>query len=104
MLETIFRRAGQPARRVLSACGLALLAASATASTTAAPAVRQLEIADYRAYHPEQHPVRQGMRAFADSAARASGGSLQIKVRSDAVPGTPAAQIAALPAPAWRHR
>jgi tripartite ATP-independent transporter DctP family solute receptor len=94
MLETIFRRAGQPARRVLSACGLALLAASATA----APAVRQLEIADYRAYLPEQHPVRQGMRAFADSAARASGGSLQVMVRSDALPGSPAAQIAALQA------
>ena len=94
MLETIFRRAGQPARRALSACGLALLAVSATA----APAVRQLEIADYRAYLPEQHPVRQGMRAFADSAARASGGSLQVKVRSDAVPGAPAAQIAALQA------
>lgn len=98
MLETLFRRARQPARRVLSACGLALVAAAATAaaSTAAAPAVRQLEIADYRGYLPEQHPVRQGMRAFADSAARASGGRLQVKVRSDALPGSPAAQIAAL--------
>jgi tripartite ATP-independent transporter DctP family solute receptor len=94
MLATFFTRVAPRflARRLLPLLGAGLLAAAAAA----APPVRQVDIADYRAYLAEDHPVRQGMREFARLAAAASGGSLQVHPRGDALPGTPAEQIAAL--------
>jgi tripartite ATP-independent transporter DctP family solute receptor len=62
------------------------------------PAPRELDIADYRAYLPEDHPVRQGMRRFAQLVEARSGGSLRLRPRSDALPGAPAKQIAAFQA------
>ena len=95
MLETIFLRAGAFSRRIFPALGLVVM----TAASAAQPdAVRRLDIADYRAYLADDHPVRQGMRKFAELAEAASGGSLQVKVRTDALPGSPAQQIAALQA------
>jgi len=109
MLATIFKRpvgTGRPgsgrssgllashARRLFPVLGLAFMAASTTLA--AQPAVRQLEIADYRAYLAEDHPVRQGLRKFAELVQAASAGSLQVKVRADALPGSPAQQMAAL--------
>lgn len=97
MPETFTQRAASLARRLLPLLGLA-----ATHAALAAPAEqatpRQLEIADYRAYLAEQHPVRQGMRKFAEEVAAASGGSLRVTVRTDALPGSPARQLAALQA------
>lgn len=69
---------------------------TAHTNVAAQPAVRELEIADYRAYLSEDHPVRRGMREFAQLVQAASGGSLQIKVRTDALPGSPAQQMAAM--------
>jgi tripartite ATP-independent transporter DctP family solute receptor len=66
------------------------------------PAVAQesdavrLEIADYRAYLSDTHPVRQGMRKFAELVRAKGGGKLQVNVRTDALPGSPAEQIDAL--------
>lgn len=93
MLATLFTRAAPRfLARLLALSGAGLLAAAA-----AAP-VRQVEIADYRGYLADDHPVRQGMREFARLAEAGSGGSLQVHPRSDTVPGTPAQQIAALQA------
>ena len=94
MLETLFTRAarGRMLRLLLPLLGAGLLATG----PTAAQPVRQVEIADYRAYLADDHPVRQGMREFARLAAAGSHGSLQVHARADAVPGTPAQQIAAL--------
>ena len=109
MLETLLKRAAgmarpaQPvnsapfsflARRVLPLLGLAMLASGAAAQ----PPARELDIADYRAYLADDHPVRQGMRKFAELVQAGSGGGLKVKVRSDALPGSPAQQIAALQA------
>lgn len=106
MLGTHFKRAATAARalaqragRLLGAAALsALLAApAAAAAEEGAPApVRELAIADYRDYLPDDHPVRQGMRHFAQQVGSAAGGALRVTVRSDAVSGTPAQQIAAL--------
>lgn len=100
MLETFTQRAAGLARRLLPLLGLAAtqaaLAAPAGQAEHATP--RQLEIADYRAYLAEQHPVRQGMRKFAEEVAAVSGGSLRVTVRIDALPGSPAQQLAALQA------
>jgi tripartite ATP-independent transporter DctP family solute receptor len=53
----------------------------------------QIEIADYRAYLADDHPVRQGMRRFAERVETQSAGTLRVSVRNDAVPGAPAAQL-----------
>jgi tripartite ATP-independent transporter DctP family solute receptor len=60
--------------------------------------VRQIDIADYRPYLPDDHPVRQGMRKFAELVHARSEGSLHITVRPDAMAGSPGKQIAALQA------
>lgn len=87
MLDTILK----------SAARLACIASLAIGPVMAAePGARQIEIADYRGYLADDHPVRQGMRRFAELVDVGSGGSLHVKVRSDALPGTPAQQIAAL--------
>lgn len=111
MLETLFKRAAgrqAPARRrSRHACGLRaarrLIAAGVLAALSAAPASadpahapRELAIADYRSYLADGHPVRQGMRKFAELVRVGSGGSLRIEPRTDALPGSPAQQIAAL--------
>jgi len=95
MLETILKRVGGLARRVLPLLGACLLAAGHVA---AAPTPRELDIADYRAYLSEDHPVRQGMRRFAQLVEAKSGGSLRLRPRSEALPGSPAQQIAAFQA------
>ncbi|WP_020653840.1 DctP family TRAP transporter solute-binding subunit [Massilia niastensis] len=84
------------ARLTLAVLGLFSLAAGPAAA--AEPALRQLDIADYRAYLAEDHPVRQGMRRFADLVQAGSGGAVRVRVRTDALPGSPAQQIAALQA------
>lgn len=108
MLGTHFKRAATVARalarragRLLGAAALSVLLAApaAAAAEQGAPApVRELAIADYRDYLPQDHPVRHGMRHFAQQVASASGGALRVAVRSDTVPGTPAQQLAALQA------
>ncbi|MFC5458754.1 DctP family TRAP transporter solute-binding subunit [Massilia niabensis] len=99
MLETLYNRAASLARRMFPLVGLVAVQAAQVANA-AAPvqqtAPRQLDIADYRAYLADDHPVRQGMRKFADEVAAASGGALQVRVRTDALPGSPAQQLAAL--------
>src|SRR4051794_40382576 len=78
MLETNFKRtaAGAHSRRrkrpveiltrltrlVLTALGLVSLATGPAIAAEAG--VRQIDIADYRPYLPDDHPVRQGMRKF----------------------------------------
>ncbi|MGJ7918261.1 DctP family TRAP transporter solute-binding subunit [Massilia sp. LXY-6] len=112
MLKTIFKRVAdlaRPASRGVrsepsaSLIGLviALLGACLLASSPALaeqPAVRELDIADYRGYLLEDHPVRQGMRKFAQLVEAQSGGGLRVRPRTDALPGSPAKQIAALQA------
>ncbi|MFN3788794.1 TRAP transporter substrate-binding protein DctP [Massilia sp.] len=108
MLGTHFKRAAAAARTLAQRAG-GLLGAAALSALLAAPAgaaagaeegapapVRELAIADYRDYLPDDHPVRQGMRHFAQQVASASGGALRVAVRADTVPGTPAQQFAAL--------
>ncbi|MCA1246139.1 DctP family TRAP transporter solute-binding subunit [Massilia sp. MS-15] len=102
------RRAGSlPAARpaCLLACSFACLLASlptpgfaAAQDAPALPAVRELDIADYRAYLADDHPARQGMRRFAQLVEQGSAGTLRLRVRGDAVPGAPARQIAAVAA------
>lgn len=58
-----------------------------------APEPVQIDIADYRAYLSEDHPVRQGMQRFAENVETQSAGTLTVRVRSDVVPGAPAAQL-----------
>jgi tripartite ATP-independent transporter DctP family solute receptor len=111
MLVTLFRRAAGMARlawlvsrapfsflarRAVALLGLSVLASGAAVAEQSAP--RQLDIADYRAYLADDHPVRQGMRKFAELVQAGSGGQLQVTVRSDALPGSPAQQLAALQA------
>lgn len=114
---TLYNRAASLARRMFPLLGLMAAHAMQTAhAAQPAPPVppapqaapRQLDIADYRAYLADDHPVRQGMRTFAAEVAAASGGALQVRVRTDALPGSPAQQLAALraggatsPAPAF---
>jgi tripartite ATP-independent transporter DctP family solute receptor len=94
MLETVFGRMAGCARSMLWLLGACLLAPGLAA---AAPrAVRELDIADYRAYLAEDHPVRQGMRRFAQLVEAGGDGSLRVRVRRDAPGGTPARQLAAL--------
>lgn len=71
---------------------LALLLGAGCAQLPASEPVR-IEVADYRAYLADDHPVRQGMRQFAQQVQAQSAGTLQVQVRSDAVPGAPAAQL-----------
>ncbi|MEX5746252.1 DctP family TRAP transporter solute-binding subunit [Massilia sp. X63] len=105
MLVTLFRRAASAAR-TLALCGAGLLGAAAAAAAPgpagavqgAQASVRELAIADYRSYLAEDHPVRQGMRRFAELVEAGSGGRLRVVLRADALPGTPAQQIAALQA------
>lgn len=77
--------------------GLALRPAP-VAAPAEAPAVKQeprvIDIADYRDYMADDHPVRQGMRKFAELAEAASGGTLKVKVRTDALPGPEGRQLA----------
>ncbi|MCA1855578.1 DctP family TRAP transporter solute-binding subunit [Massilia oculi] len=83
------------------ACLLACLPAPAFAAAQDAPgtaAVRELDIADYRAYLAEDHPARMGMRRFAQLVEQGSAGTLRLRVRGDAVPGAPGRQIAAVAA------
>ncbi|MGI4721143.1 MAG: DctP family TRAP transporter solute-binding subunit [Janthinobacterium lividum] len=101
MLETVFgrmagfaRRVAAPLVRLVPLLGAGLLAASPAAAAPAA--VRELDIADYRAYLAEDHPARQGMRRFAQLVEATSGGSLRVRVQTDALPGSPARQLAAL--------
>jgi TRAP-type transport system periplasmic protein len=106
MLGTHFERAATAARalvqragRLLGAAALSVLLAApaAAAAEEGAPTrVRELAIADYRDYLLDDHPVRQGMRHFAQRVGSAAGGALCVTVRSDTVPGTPAQQFAAL--------
>jgi tripartite ATP-independent transporter DctP family solute receptor len=112
MLSTLFERVAglvRPAWRHLSNAPPASLARLVPALLGACvlapgpalaepPAARELEIADYRAYLPEDHPVRQGMRRFAQLVEAESGGGLRVRPRSDALPGSPAKQIAAFQA------
>lgn len=95
MLATISLRAGAVSRRIFPVLGLVFLTAAGAAQPEP---VRELDIADYRSYLADDHPVRQGMRKFAALAEAASAGSLRVRVRSDALPGSPAQQIAALQA------
>lgn len=74
------------------AAPLALLFMAGCAQRAPSPPV-QLEIADYRAYLADDHPVRQGMHVFAQRIEMHSAGSVQVRVRSDAVPGGPAQQL-----------
>ena len=53
----------------------------------------QIDVADYRAYLAEDHPVRQGLRQFAESVETRSGGTLKVRVRTDAIQGAPAKQL-----------
>lgn len=105
MLGTLFKRvagSARPAPRlsaflariVVPLFGSCVLASGPAAAAPAA--VRELDIADYRAYLPEDHPVRRGMRRFAQLVQAGSGGSLRVRVRADALPGSPAKQLAAL--------
>jgi len=94
MLETSLGRMGDLARFVAALLGAFVLAGVPARAAT--PAVRELDIADYRAYLPDDHPVRQGMRRFAQLVEAKSGGSLRVRPRGDALPGAPAQQIAAL--------
>ena len=113
MLETKFKRAAGLARtawrgicrscRTPSALGARLMLALASsaalapgASIAAPPAVRQIDIADYRSYLADDHPVRQGMLKFAQLVEARSAGTLHVTARTDALPGSPAKQIAAL--------
>lgn len=111
MLETIFKREAAPARTasragwsaslhlLLRRCaGLICCVLAPLAVQAAEPAVRELDIADYRAYLSDDHPARQGMRQFAKLVAATSAGSLHITPRTDALPGSPAQQLAALQA------
>lgn len=52
-----------------------------------------IDVADYRAYLAEDHPVRQGLRRFAEHVETRSGGSLKVRVRTDAIEGPPAKQL-----------
>jgi tripartite ATP-independent transporter DctP family solute receptor len=83
---------------VAALLGFATLGAGTANASDAA--LRQLDIADYRAYLADDHPVRQGMRKFAELVDAGSNGTLRIKVRTDALPGPAGKQIAALRAPA----
>ncbi|PUA20435.1 DctP family TRAP transporter solute-binding subunit [Glaciimonas sp. PCH181] len=109
MLETIFKCAADMARHVscrtfiepLARLVLPLLGVVVMGTGTTAAAqspVRQLDIADYRGYLAEDHPVRQGMRKFAQLVDAGSAGNLHVNLRAGALPGTPAKQIAALQA------
>lgn len=60
-----------------------------------APAV-QLSVADYRAYLPPSHSVRQALQAFADAVGRTSQGQMQVAVLPGTIAGTPQQQIEAL--------
>src|SRR5690606_30133185 len=93
MLVTLFAHVNRLARRALPLLAACILAPGLAAA--GAPAPRELDIADYRAYLPDDHPVRVGMRRFA-KLVEASGGGLRLRVRSDAVAGAPAQQLAAL--------
>jgi tripartite ATP-independent transporter DctP family solute receptor len=95
MLSTTFLRAQAVIRRILALLGLVCIM---TAASAKADTVRQLDIADYRAYLADDHPVRQGMRKFAELAAASSAGSLRVTVRTSALPGSAAQQIATLQA------
>lgn len=55
--------------------------------------VRRLQVADYRAYLPEEHSVRQGLIRFSALVAAKSRGNLLVEVLKDPVPGSPAVQI-----------
>lgn len=71
---------------------LALLLLAGCAQLPASKPV-EIEVADFRAYLADDHPVRQGMRAFAQQVQARSAGTLTVRVRSDAVAGGPAAQL-----------
>ncbi|CAN7321539.1 DctP family TRAP transporter solute-binding subunit [Massilia sp. LjRoot122] len=94
MQDALFARVSGLARRVLPLLGACLLAPALAAAQQ--PAVRELDIADYRAYLTDDHPVRQGMRRFAQLVESGSEGRMRVRVRTDALPGTPAQQLAAL--------
>lgn len=103
MLATLFNRVARPCRPAsrpsafLTRLIVPLFASCMLACAAAAqPAVHELDIADYRAYLPEDHPARQGMRRFAQLIEAGSGGALRVRVRADALPGSPAKQLAAL--------
>lgn len=72
---------------------LALLLLAAGCAPLPASKPVEIEVADYRAYLEHDHPVRQGMQAFAQQVEVQSAGTLKVRVRSDAVPGGPAAQL-----------
>lgn len=94
MFETILTCVAGLVRRavpMLAAC----FSAPALMAAPQAP-VREIDIADYRAYLDDDHPARQGMHAFARAVASASNGGLRVRVRSDALPGAPERQLAAL--------
>ena len=97
MLETLIkgvaRRCAGAFRRFAPPLALAALAAVPAAAETAP---RRLDIADYRAYLDQDHPARQGMRRFAELVGARTSGALLVRVRDDALPGAPAAQLAAL--------
>lgn len=90
-------------RRFTARLMLVLIGSAAIApglASAAGAGVRQLNIADYRAYLADDHPVRQGMRKFAELVDAGSGGKLRVTVRASALPGPAGKQIAALQAPA----
>lgn len=78
----------------MAALGLGLSAIRPAAANE--PDVLRFDIADYRAYLPDTHPVRQGMRKFAELVKAKSGGKMLVNVRTDALPGSPSKQIEAL--------
>lgn len=92
ILADTFLRCARTAVLAMTVLGAGLSARPALAQ----PDVRQFDIADYRAYLTDEHPVRQGMRKFAELVRAKSEGKLQGNVRTDALPGSPAKQIEAL--------
>lgn len=94
MQDTVFARVAGLVRQVLPLLGACLLAPAVAAAQPGV--VHELDIADYRGYLAEDHPVRQGMRKFAQLVEHGSEGRVRVKVRADVLPGAPAQQLAAL--------
>lgn len=94
MRDTFLARVAGLSWRILALLGACLLASGPARAQ--AEQAQVIEIADYRSYLAADHPVQRGMRKFAQLVEAGSEGRLRVHVRTDALPGAPARQLAAL--------
>ncbi|QXZ08199.1 DctP family TRAP transporter solute-binding subunit [Comamonas sp. Y33R10-2] len=86
------------ARRLTGRYLLVALVPFHVAGVAQAQSTSQLRVADYRAYLPETHSVRQALNSLSMLVNERSSTALQVKVLSGTVPGNPSQQINALQA------